>query len=328
MKKAMLILAAVVLVAGAAFAALVLKRPATQSPSGIKVPMTAERIERGKYIFEQLADCAGCHSERNWEKFSAPVYDGRAGVGGPFPKEMGLPGKVVAPNLTPDPETGLGNWTDGEKIRAIREGISKDGRALFAFMPYTKYRDMSDEDVQSVVAYLNSLPPVKNRLPRTELDFPVNHLNKFAPAPVTKRVAAPDRNNKLKYGEYLVKVAGCIDCHSQLDKGEPIAGKEYAGGFEFNFPANSVRSANITPDEETGLGKWSEDRFVAKFKGYANMTYDNAPRMTQVNFTLMPWMNMSQLSEQDLRAIYAFLRTVKPVHNPVEVHPAQAPPQS
>jgi mono/diheme cytochrome c family protein len=327
-KKVVLILVAVVLVAGAAYSALVLKQPAANSPSDIKVPMTAERIERGKYIFETLADCAGCHSERNWEKFSAPVYEGRAGVGQAFPKEMGLPGSVVAPNLTPDAETGLGNWTDGEKLRAIREGVSKDGRALFPFMPYTKYRDMSDEDAQSVVAYLNSLPPVKNRVARTQLDFPVKYLIKFAPAPVTQPVPPPDRNNKVKYGEYLVKVGGCIDCHSQLDKGEPVKGKEYAGGFEFVFPTNSVRSANITPDEESGIGKWSEDRFVAKFKGFANMTYENAPRMTQANFTLMPWLAVSQLPEQDLRAIYAYLRTVKPVHNPVEVHPPPAPPQS
>ena len=122
MKKVVLILVAVVLVAGAAYSALVLKQPAANSPSNIKVPMTAERIERGKYIFETLADCAGCHSERNWEKFGAPVYEGRAGVGQAFPKEMGLPGSVVAPNLTPDPETGLG-CQDLDRFRQVAEAV-------------------------------------------------------------------------------------------------------------------------------------------------------------------------------------------------------------
>ncbi len=253
MKKVVLILVAVVLVAGAAYSALVLKQPAANSPSNIKVPMTAERIERGKYIFENLADCGGCHSERNWEKFGAPVYEGRAGVGQAFPKEMGLPGSVVAPNLTPDPETGLGNWTDGEKLRAIREGVSKDGHALFPFMPYTKYKDMSDEDAQSVVAYLNSLPPVKNRVARTQLDFPVKYLVKFSPAPVTQPVPPPDKNNKVKYGEYLVKMGGCIDCHSQLDKGEPVKGKEYAGGFEFVDEVEAMRRGTLFMRVETRI---------------------------------------------------------------------------
>lgn len=326
MKKVLLVTAvALVAIVGGGYAYLTLKQPAMQAPSNIKIEATAQRLERGKYVFENLADCGGCHSERNWEKFGAPVYDGRVGVGFTFPAELGLPGKVTAPNLTPDPETGIGNWTDGEKLRAIREGVDKDGRALFPFMPYEHYRSMSDEDAYSVVAYLNSLLPVKNRLPKTEMNFPVNLMMKFAPAPVTAPVAAPDRSNKLKYGEYLVQMGGCIGCHSQMDKGKPIAGKEYGGGEEFHFNGMLVRAANITPDEETGLGKWSEQRFVDKFKGFGNMTYDNAPPMNQSNFTLMPWLSMSQLPEGDLRAIYAYLRTVKPVYNPVEVHPALAP---
>ncbi|QOY85511.1 c-type cytochrome [Paludibaculum fermentans] len=327
MKKVLLyVVIALVVIVGGGYAALVLKKPAMNPPSALKVEATAERLQRGKYVFEYVADCGGCHSERNWDKFAAPVYDGRAGVGFVFPPELGFPGKVVAPNLTPDAETGLGSWSDGEKLRAIREGVSKDGRALFAFMPYTHFRKMSDEDANSVVAYMNSLPPVKNRLPRTELNFPVNLMIKFAPQPVTTQVPVPDHSNRLKYGEYLVEMGGCTECHSQLEKGKAIEGKEFAGGHEFNLAGKLVRSANITPDEESGLGKWSEQRFVDKFKGFANMTYDNAPRMNQSNFTVMPWLPMSQIPEEDLRAIYTYLRTLKPVHNPVEVHPPLAPP--
>lgn len=326
MKKILLtVVIALVAIVGGGYAYLTFKQPAMQPPSAIKVEATAQRLERGKYIFEQVSDCGGCHSERNWEKFGGPVYDGRVGVGFVFPPELGFPGTVVAPNLTPDPETGLGSWTDGEKLRAIREGVSKDGHALFAFMPYEHFRKMSDEDAYSVVAYMDSLQPVKNRLPKTVMNFPVNLMIKFAPAAVTAPVSAPDRSNKLKYGEYLVEMGGCIGCHSPMERGSIVKGKEFGGGEEFNFRGMLVRSANISPDAETGLGKWSEQRFVDKFKGFANMTYDNAPPMNQSNFTLMPWLPMSQMPEEDLRAIYAYLRTVKPVFNSVETHPALAP---
>lgn len=329
MKKPILIVLCVLLLAaGGAFAFLVLKSPEAAAPASLKVEATSQRLERGKYLFESVADCAGCHSPRNPEKFAMMPTPEGTGSGFEFPKELGFPGKIVAPNLTPDPETGLGKWSDGEKIRAIREGISKDGRALFPFMPYPHFATMSDEDLYSLVAYINTLAPVKRAMPRTELDFPVKYLINFAPKPVTAKVSAPDRSDKVKYGAYLVRMANCIECHSQLDKGEVVKGLEYAGGHEFPIGNLLVRSANITPDEETGIGKWSEDRFLKKFKGFANLTYENAPRTTQANFTLMPWYGYSQLTDDDLKAIYAFLRTVAPVRNPVELHPPQAPPQS
>lgn len=329
MKKTIVtVLCLLVVAAGGAFAFLVLKGPESAAPSSVKVEATPERLERGKYLFESVADCAGCHSPRNPEKFAMMPTPEGTGSGFEFPVELGFPGKVVAPNLTPDPETGLGKWTDGEKIRAIREGISKDGRALFPFMPYPHFAEMSDEDLHSVVAYINSLPPVKRALPRTELDFPVKYLIKFAPKPVTAKVSAPDRSDRVKYGAYLVKLANCIECHTQMDKGELVKGMEFAGGHEFPVMQFLARSANITPDEETGIGKWSEERFVKKFKGYANLTYENAPRTVQANFTVMPWYGYSQMTEDDLKAIYAYLRTLPAVRNSVETHPPQAPPQS
>ncbi len=329
MKKLILsVLCLLVLAAGGAYAFLVLKSPEAAAPASVKVEATAERLERGRYLFQVVADCGGCHSPRNPEKFGMMPTPEGTGSGFVFPDGMGFPGKIVGPNITPDLETGLGQWTDGEKIRAIREGVSKDGRALFPFMPYQHFAAMSDEDVYSLVAYINTLPPVKHALPRTELDFPVKYLIKFAPKPVTAKVGAPDRMDKVKYGEYLVRMGDCIGCHTQMEKGEPVKGLEYAGGHEFPVGSFLVRSANITPDEETGIGKWSEERFVAKFKGYANLTYENAPRTAQANFTLMPWYGFSQMTEEDLRAIYAYLRTLPAIHNPVDMHPALAMPQS
>lgn len=312
----------VCLAAGGGLSYLVLRKPATVAPSGIKVEITPARLERGKYIFEVVADCAGCHSERDFTKFGGPIVAGGLGKGMVFPRELGFPGKVAAPNITPDVETGIGAWSDGEKLRAIREGIGRDGRALFPLMPYQFFHQMSDEDAYSVVAYLNSLTPVKSRQPRTELDFPVNLLIKSAPKPVSGPVAAPDRTDKLKYGEYLVGIASCVECHTPLERGQPAASKRFGGGREFRVGTFLAVSANISPDPETGIGAWSEERFVSKFVNYRGFAQGSPPNVSQANFTLMPWLGFSRLTEQDLKAIYAYLRTVPPQSNPVETHPA------
>jgi mono/diheme cytochrome c family protein len=306
---------------GIAVVALAFKQPDQRSAPALTVERTEARIARGKYLYEQAAHCGGCHNDRDWKLFSAPTRAGRAGAGFVFPAELEFPGTISAPNITPDRETGIGGWTDGEIARAIREGVSRDGRALFPFMPYKAYRSMSDEDVYSVIAYLRTLPALRQPQPRTELNLPVNLLVKFEPKPLDHAVPAPDRSNSKAYGEYLVRIAGCIECHSPFDNGKVVEGKEFAGGHEFVINGFTVRSANITPDEETGIGKWSEDRFVAKFKGYASMTSANAPKHTQANFTLMPWIETASMPEQDLRSIYAYLRTLKPIYNSVEVHP-------
>lgn len=303
---------------------LLFRKPATAAASGIKVEITPVRLERGKYLFEVLADCDGCHSPRDFMKFAGPVIPGLRGQGQVMPPELGLPGNVVAPNITPDMETGIGSWTDGEKIRAIREGISKDGRALFPLMPYQNYRSMSDEDVYSLVAYLNTLPPKKNPLPRTKLNFPVNVLIKGAPQPAGS-VPEPDRNNRVEYGKYLVIVGVCINCHTQADKNELNKDMLFAGGREFRIGPYLVNSANITPDPETGIGAWSEERFVAKFNGFRSFAESSAPKASQASFTLMPWISLSRLDEDDLRAIYAYLRTVPARRNAVIVHPEYAP---
>lgn len=304
---------------------LAARKPATAPASTIRVEITPERVARGKYIFENLADCAGCHSPRDMAKYTAPPIEGRIGAGFEFPRELGMPGRVVAPNLTPDPETGLGKWTDGEKLRAIREGVSRDGRALFPLMPYQNFAHMSDEDAYSLVAYLNSLPAIRNPLPRTELEFPLPWLIKSAPQPVRGRVASPEPSDKVKYGQYLVGLAGCQSCHTKMEKDEPVQGMEFAGGETFQVGPFLARSANITPDEETGIGLWSKERFISKFRGFYNFTHQNLPAANQSNFTLMPWLGLSRLTDDDLEAIYTFLRTVRPVYNPVDKHPAQSP---
>jgi mono/diheme cytochrome c family protein len=311
---------AFIAIAGSGFGYLYWREPSIAPASDVKVDMSPQRIARGKYIFESVADCDGCHSLRDFSRFGGPVIESGRGQGILMPPEMGLPGRVAARNITPDKETGIGNWTDGEKIRAIREGISKDGHALFPMMPYQNFRQMSDEDVYSLVAYLNSLPPVKNAVPKTEIEFPVSLLIKSAPQPAGS-VPEPDRADKVKYGEYLVTMAGCPICHTPSDKGQPRKGMRLAGGETFRFPGVVVVSANITPDPETGIGRWSEQDFLDKFYQYREYVESGAPKVAEESFTLMPWLAFSQKPQEELSAIYAYLKSQPAVYHAVETHP-------
>ena len=288
-------------------------KPATAKPSSIKVDMSPARIERGRYVF-LLADCDGCHSERDFSRFGGPVVATGRGKGFVFPKELGLPGTVAAPNITPDQETGIGEWTDGEKIRAIREGISRDGRPLFPMMLYEQYRNLSDEDVESLVAFMNTLRPVKNKVPRSEVKFPVSMLIRTAPKPAG-HVPPSDRRSVVEYGRYLVTAAGCAHCHTGAD------GVKFAGGEEFNFPGMKVVSSNITPDKEAGIGSWTENYFVSRFQAYKPYVEKGAPAAAPNTFTVMPWLSYSQLEADDLKAIYAYIRTQPAASKRIDTHP-------
>jgi mono/diheme cytochrome c family protein len=303
--------------AGAGY--MLVKRPAVAPPLPVKVEMTPERIARGKYIFT-VSDCSGCHSGRDFSRFGGPVIESQLGQGFEFPRELGMPGRIASRNITPDPETGIGAWTDGEKIRAIREGISRDGTVLFTMMPYQRFRNMSDEDVMSLVAYLNTLPPLKHYVERSQVEFPVSVLMKSAPRPAGT-VPQPDRADRLRYGGYLVNLAGCAECHTQSEKGAPKPGVTFAGGERFAFPGAVVVSANITPDPQTGIGRWKEADFVDKFEQYREYAVKGSPSAGPENFTIMPWLEFSQLDTADLGAIYTFLRAQKPVYRIVDSHP-------
>jgi mono/diheme cytochrome c family protein len=316
---------AVVFVFGLGFAYLYFGSPATAPPSSVKVERSAERLARGRYLYHHVAVCGDCHSQRDYTRFGGPFVEGGEGIGFSFPQELGLPGTVVAPNITSDKESGLGDWTDGEVIRAIREGLSRDGKALFPMMPYSEFRHMSDEDVYALVAYLRTLPPAKNVLPRSQINFPVSMFIKSVPKPAG-HVPPVDRNNQLKYGEYLTRLGGCGGCHTPMDKGEPLPGKWMAGGEIFRTPMGTVVSANITPDKDTGIGKWSEQDFLNKSYQYRKYVETGSPKIGPESFTLMPWLPFCQLPEEDLKAIFAFLKTQPPVYNAVETHPAHLQP--
>jgi cytochrome c553 len=282
----------------------------------LTIERTPERIKRGDYLANAVAACMDCHSTRDWSKFGGPLVPGTLGSGGEaFNQTFGFPGAFYSKNITP---YGLGSWTDGEILRAVTSGVSKNGTALFPVMPHPAYGKLDKEDIYAIIAYLRTLPPITKDVPASKPDFPMNFIINTIPKPAAF-TTRPDTSDRVKYGEYLFTAAACKECHTKQDKGQPVEGMELAGGFEFKMPSGGmVRSANITPDEETGIGSWSEKGFVNKFKAYADSNYQ-AATIQKDNFnTIMPWMMYSKMKEQDLAAIYTYLKTVKPIKNEVK----------
>ena len=261
---------------------------------------TPERVARGRYLTQGLLGCVTCHSPKNWNVHGAPSVAGMdlAGQVLPLPD---FPGSLTAPNITPDRETGGGSWTDDEFARAIREGIGHDGRTIFPMMPYTGYKALSDEDLASVVVYLRSLPAVRNSLPPAQVNFPVNYLVRAAPQPVTEAVHGPDSKDRVATGKYLAKL-GC-GCHRVEEK------IDFGGGEPLKGPWGEATSANITFDP-SGIGYYDEATFINALRtGYAGARKLNS---------IMPFGEFRNLGDEDLKAIYAFLRTVKPAKHRVD----------
>ena len=284
-------------------------RPATDE----KIERTSTRVERGEYLSNAVFGCIACHSDVDEAVFGRPPRVGTApGAGGQcWNTATGFPGRLCAPNLTSDDETGLGRWTDGELMRAIREGIDNEGAGLFPLMPYRDYASLSDEDTRAIVAYLRTLPPVKNQVLEKDLDFPVGIFIRFAPRPLEAPVPEPDRANPVAHGHYLGRA--CVRCHSPVDsRGHIVAGRELSGGQEFKLHGGgTVFSPNLTP-HPTGLGAWTEEQFKARFRAYPQPVACDPSRNT-----VMPWLAFADLSDPDLAALWAWLRTVPAVDNKV-----------
>lgn len=315
--RVVLIIVLVLVVVLSAVAVYVKKAlPNVGAAPDIKVEVTPERVARGEYLANHVTVCMDCHSQRDWSKYAGPITTGTFGAGGEaFTKEMGLPGNLYSKNITP---YNLHNWSDGQIFRAVTMGETKDGNALFPLMGYTAYGKMDTEDIYSIIAYIRTLPQIKSEVPDRELDFPLNFLVNTMPAK-SSQTTKPDSNNTVLYGKYLTESARCIDCHSKPDKGEIIAGTEYGGGREFNFPnGTTAHSANITSDKETGIGNWSRESFVQRFKQYTDTSY-HLKRLDKNDFnTPMPWLMFAGMTTKDLSAIYAYLQTVKPIKNKVD----------
>jgi hypothetical protein len=287
--------------------------PRSRPAPVMTAPTNAEAIARGKYFAHHVMGCVGCHSEVDTTIPGEPIVEGRIGSGRDFGDD-GSPVHIRAANITPDPDTGLGRWTDGEIARAIREGVSRDGRPLFPMMPYQTYgQTMSDGEVLDVIAYLRTLKPITNDPGRPSVAFPISMFVRTAPTPIeTPPPPAPSPSDKKARGKWLLRVSSCNDCHDSVDdKMQKIPGRALAGGRKFPLPKGrgTVYTPNITSDAATGVGAYSDEdlrRAIDEGKGK-----DGRP------LYVMPWWYYRGMTGEDKDALLSALRDVPAVANVV-----------
>ena len=267
-------------------------------------------VERGRYIVRVAAPCAGCHGD--------PSQRAAYARGADVPLVGGVlfdipPGQFYTRNLTSDAETGLGNVPDKAIARALRFGVGHDGRAL---LPFMEMQGLADDDLRAVVSYLRTQPAVRNPVPPHHY----NLLGKIVRATVVSKPVGPSspppaqapRGASVETGHYLVEsVALCWSCHTDRSQMTgALTGPRFGGTTGFKESDDHTRTwspPNITSDPETGrLGKMSEDQFVARFR--QGRLIPGSP---------MPWQAFSRMSEEDLRAIYRYLRSVPAVKRDV-----------
>jgi len=274
-------------------------------------------LARGEYLANHVTVCMDCHSIRDTGRFSMPIVPGTegGGAGFAFGKAEGIPGEVTPPNITP---YALKDWSDDDIIKAMTGGINKKGDTLFPIMPYHNYSKMAKEDINAIIAYIRTLKPIERTVPPRKFFIPASMFGPL-PAATLDQNKIPDPSDKVKYGGYLTTIGSCSDCHTPMTQQGPDFSKMFAGGFVFDLGFMKVAVSNITPDSATGIGTWSEDVFVSKFKNNSSDAVVNTHPGRQN--TIMPWAMYGKMKEDDLKAIYAFLRTVKPITNKVEKYP-------
>jgi cytochrome c553 len=284
--------------------------PDARPTSAEKFEATEARLTRGKYLVDGPTHCFFCHTEHDMTGPEPlyPIIQAKKGAGWSMPiPELN---NIAARNITPDPETGIGTWTDDEIARAIREGVRKDGTALFPVMPYLHFRTLDDEDVKSIVVYLRTIPAVKNTVPTRQLPGPLEYLVKTMPKPLTTPQPSHPSATPVERGSYLVTIATCAECHTIAKDGVPMPGMSFAGGQTFEIPGleRPVFSANITSDP-SGIAHYDEALFI------------NTLRTGQMGGRtlnhVMPFEFFKNMTDEDLRDIFAFIKAQPPVKHRV-----------
>ena len=313
-----LIGALVVLIIGlVVFVQLTWDRPVSRAAPQMIAPKDAQTVAQGEYLYKYTLNCWGCHGSQGSKSPDEPQAGGLE-----FDMtEIGPPGGfgyVYASNVTPDSATGIGDWSDGELVRALREGLDPEGHLIFVIMEAEWWKGLSDEDVLALVAYMRSLPPVRNAVPANRPSFALEALQALGvvkPQPaITAPVVAPPRGATAEYGEYLVHNASmCVGCHTPRDPntGQFDLTRPFAGGL-FAFPEEgfTTTGSNLTPDEATGIGDWTEEQFMT------GMTTGLRPDGT-VMLPFMPWPSYSRWTEDDLRAVWLYVRSLEPIAHEV-----------
>ena len=281
------------------------KRTFQAPPTGITASRDTAVIARGRYIVKGPAHCWTCHASK--EAIARQGNDP-----GSTPMSGGVEFKTpvatfYTPNITPDQETGLGRLSDEQVARAIRYGVNHNDHALAPFM---MFQSMNDEDLTAVISYLRSTPPVKNEVPERDLNLVGKLISRFLLEPNLKPDVLPAvaQDSSSVYGEYLVQaMANCRACHTKRDETGNFVGEPFAGGSPMETETGTFITPNLTPHATTGrIYTWTPEQFVQRFK------LGKGPEGSH-----MPWEAYANMSEQDLKAIYAFLRTLKPVDNKV-----------
>lgn len=267
-------------------------------------------IEHGRYLVYGPMHCAYCHTPKSeWPAIDAgetPPLRGGYAIDIP-------PGRFHTPNLTPDPETGIGRRTDAELARVLRNGVRHDGRAA---VPFMEYQDASDEDLVAVISFLRSQEPVRNEVPDHELRFLGKLVLATVLGPAGPNAAPPARAPAVaptvERGAYVARtLAQCLSCHTERRQSDgAFVGPEFAGGGLFEHaedPEVQIVSPNITFAPESGVvAGWTEDDFVQRFHSGVGLT--GSP---------MPWGAFQRMAEEDLRAVYRFLASLEPVENDI-----------
>ncbi|HMG66467.1 MAG TPA: hypothetical protein VK588_02240 [Chitinophagaceae bacterium] len=308
----LLIIIVIIVVLVGGFAAFIAIRGIphyTAQRISLKVESTPQRVARGQVLVSLL--CRNCHFDPNTNKLTGRKMD-----------EVPQFGEVYSKNITRDPVHGIGKWTDGDIAYLLRTGVEPDGRYLPPYM--AKLPHMSDEDLFSVISFLHSdnpwLAPDNTTHPDTKPSFLTKFLcntgiSKPFPYP-TAVIPQPDTNNAAKWGEYLVYNLECFSCHSadfkKNDYLDPEKSSGYCGGGNvFKMPGGTtVTSLNITFDEQTGIGKWDEESFLRAVK--SGILPNNQPALR------LPMQPYAALSDHEVKAIYAYLKTIPKLNHKVE----------
>jgi mono/diheme cytochrome c family protein len=269
--------------------------------SFIAVASAETLVERGSYLVNSIGACGNCHGRDATENLNPSV----ALAGGVALNRIdpGLPGHIVVPNITPDPDTGIGKWTEADIVMALRNGKRPDGSIVGPPMPIQVYRELSDKDAAAIAAYLLSLQPVKNSVQKSQYKI---QLTDYGP-PVT-HVDAPSPEDKVAYGSYLVTFGHCVLCHTPPGDSEPLNMKlAFAGGREFGSIAQIAPSVsrNITSDPDQGLGRWTDDQIK---KAITKAVRPDGTKLAGP----MPYDWYAKMTPGDLDAVVAFMRTIKP----------------
>jgi mono/diheme cytochrome c family protein len=263
-------------------------------------------IEKGRYLAYGPATCAYCHVPKSeWPLLDRGEMPPLAG-GHAFPLPFGT---FYSANLTPDARTGIGRRSDRELARMLRHGVRADGRAA---MPFMEYQAMSDEDLTAILSFLRAQPIVHREVPDHSLDLMGKAIFAFLIEPAAPRGArrTSPRGATIERGEYLANdVASCVACHTNRSLMDgTFVGPKFAGGLKMDFVADPTKvqaPPNLTPDPRTGrITQWSEQDFVDRFR--------RGPTFAE---SLMPWGAYRRMTDEDLRAIYRYLRTLDPVQN-------------